>query len=107
VIYNFLITRSYAGIELAISSSSQETNKAIFDELMHHKETIEAQYGTALSWERLDDKKMSRIAHKLQDVSIFNEEDWPKMLDFLTKQMVVFEKAMREPLKKVKRKLKA
>lgn len=106
IVYNFLITRNYAGVELSISSSSQEDNKAIFDELLQYREAIENEYGHPLSWERLDDKKMSRIIHREEGLSIFNEDDWPRMLEILPPRMIAFEKALRGPLKKVKKALK-
>lgn len=105
--YNCLITKNYVGIELAIAKNIKEENKAFFDELIKQKEEIEQGFGHELSWERMDDKKMSRVAYVLPGVSVFEKNDWPKMLDFLVEHMIVFEKAMREVLLKVKKKLKA
>lgn len=48
-------------VELAIDTSDRIVNKAAFDQLMIHKAAIEAEMGVALSWERLDNAKMSRI----------------------------------------------
>lgn len=49
-----------------------------------------------MDWERLDDKKMSRIASKLHGVSIYNKEDWEEMMEFLTETMIKFEKVLRK-----------
>jgi hypothetical protein len=107
VVYNFLITRSYAGVELAIARNSKEENKEFYDELIKYKDEIEQTFGDKLFWERLDDKKMSRVSYQLQGVSIFEKEDWGKMLEFLPRHMIALENAMKEVLTKVKRKLKA
>lgn len=96
--FNFLITKDYAGVELAISGSTQQNNKKMFDYMFKYKEEIESSFGKELIWERLDDKKMSRIVTKLQGVSVYNREDWDKMMDFLTDGMINMEKAFRKYL---------
>jgi hypothetical protein len=107
VYYSCIITRSYAGVEVAIAKGTKEENKEFFDELIKHKEQIELKFGHELNWERLDDKKMSRVSYHLQGVSIFEKEDWPQMLEFLVSNMILLEEAMRDILLKVKKKLKA
>lgn len=104
--YNFLITRNYAGIELAITRSTKEENKAFFDELFKYKEAIEQKFGHPLGWERLSDKKMSRISYQLPGVSIFEKDDWDQMLEFLPPHMIQFEIAMRDIFPKVKKELR-
>lgn len=96
VYFNFLVTKSYAGIELEISGRTQEENKKIYDYLYSYKDEIENLFGDKLSWERLDDKKRSRISYKLEDVSILDKEVWPKMMNFMAINMLKFEKALRK-----------
>ena len=59
------------------------------------KEQIESKFGHELDWQRLDEGKGSRVAFYLNDVSVFNEEDWYKMIEFMTGNMIKFEKAMK------------
>lgn len=94
--FSFLITKDYAGVELGISGGTQEENKKIFDYFYKNKEEIENSFGKEMDWERLDDKKMSRIASKLHGVSIYNKEDWDEMMVFLTETMIKFERALRK-----------
>jgi hypothetical protein len=103
--YNFLVTKSYVGVELAISKSDTQANKQVFDELRKFETEITDSFGDLLSWERLDNKKMCRIAYSLQGVNLNHKDEWDKMMDFLVENMLKLEKSMREPLKKVKRKL--
>lgn len=72
----------------------------MFDHLLAKKEEIESVYGSSLLWERLNEKKSSRIAVRLFDVDITDRADWDKIKDFLCQTMVKFEKALKEPLKK-------
>lgn len=105
VYFNFLVTKSYAGIELEISGRTQEENKKIYDYLYSYKDEIENSFGDKLSWERLDDKKRSRISYKLEDVSILDKEVWPKMMNFMVINMLKFEKALRKHINNYAKKL--
>ncbi len=49
-------------VELYIDVQDGEKNKAIFDKLHEQKDLIQKEYGSTLEWERLDDKRASRIA---------------------------------------------
>ena len=99
--YNFVITSNYARIELWINKGAQEDNKEIFDSIYKFKGEIESSFGDQLDWQRRDDGKGSRIAYWLRDVNVFNEEDWPEMINFLTSNMVKFEIAMKKVLRSV------
>lgn len=101
IAYNFVITGNYARVELWINRGLQEENKRHFDNIYRHKEKIEASFGDQLDWQRLDDGKGSRIAYWLKDVSVFNEEDWPQMIDFMTINMIKLEKALKNVLREV------
>ena len=99
--YNFVITSNYARIELWINKGAQEDNKEIFDSIYKFKGEIESSFGDQLDCQRRDDGKESKIAHWLRDVNVFNEEDWPEMINFLTSNMVKFEIAMKKVLRSV------
>ena len=98
--FEFVITKSYAGVDLLFGKDSQEDNKRIFDHMYKNKATIEEAYGSELIWERLDEKKSSRITDRLVEVDITNCEDWDKIKEFLCQTMLKFEKVLKEPLKK-------
>lgn len=74
-------TGNYARIELWINRGLQEENKELFDRIYSHKDKIEASFGDKFDWKILDEGKDSRIAYWLTDVSVFNGEDWPKMIN--------------------------
>ncbi|WNJ19917.1 DUF4268 domain-containing protein [Pontibacter sp. G13] len=80
---NLVVTKTTCRAELYLSRAKQEENKLIFDELLIHKEDIEGAIGSSLDWERLDTKTASRIRLQLNQVNIFNREDWPSMIEFL------------------------
>lgn len=49
-------------VELYIDQGDEETNKRIFDDLFRRREEVESEIGEGLSWERLDQRRASRIA---------------------------------------------
>ncbi len=48
--------------EIYIDMGDQNKNKEIFDKLFNNKEAIEKEFGSPLTWERLPDKRASRVA---------------------------------------------
>ena len=104
VTYTSVVTGDYIRIELTISGKSQEDNKAVFDTLYAKKDMIEANFGAELTWERLDDKRMSRVKYEYNGVSIFNEEDWDKMFSFMMNVVPKFEAAFKKPIQELSRK---
>ena len=49
-------------VELYIDQGDADRNKAIFDTLWRDREAIESDFGAALEWERLDERRASRVA---------------------------------------------
>lgn len=103
VSFNSVATRDYIRIELYINTGEKENNKKVFDSLLNSKHTIETQFGEELQWERLDEKVTARVKYELTDVSIFNEDDWKKMIDFMEKIVPKFESAFKKPIQELSR----
>lgn len=102
--FNFSIAKSYARAELYMSRSIQEENKFIFDELYKQKESIESKTGE-LEWQRLDTKKACRIKKELRDVSLYEKDDWDKMMNFMMGSMSKIELGFKKPLIQVRKDL--
>jgi hypothetical protein len=97
---NLVVTRSYARVEVYINRGDKNgDNKAIFDYFFNSKEKIEKDFGGQLVWERMDDNVTSRIKWQLDDVSIFEEKDYPKMNTFLIDGLNRMRNAFLEPIK--------
>lgn len=101
--FTLVVTKSYVRIELAISTSSKEANKRYFHQLYNNKNEIEALFGDELVWDELPEGKMSRIKTELHDVSLYNDNDWKAMNDFLIDNLPKFETAFRPFIEKLKK----
>lgn len=106
VSYNTIITKTCARIELSIYGRTQEENKEIFDLLKEKQTGIEETFGFPLIWERLDDKRMSRVKYEKGELNIFNKADWDAMIYFFVEYLPRFEKALKKPIEEVNRKIK-
>ncbi len=92
--YAFTATQYRISLELTILTADKHKNKIFFQKLLQNKDDIENSFGGELSWDELSDYKLSRIRLEKVDVSIYNEEDWPVMNEFIVVNLPKFEKAL-------------
>ena len=99
---NLVISKKYARAEIYINRGEMEENKKAFDSLFNLKDEIEKEFGGKLIWERMEDNVTSRIKHQLDGVSVTNEEDWPKMNEFMIDAAEKMHRAFKDPIRKLK-----
>ena len=102
IIYTMVYTRSYAGVRIELARPNKDENKRLFKELYTYKNEIEKDFEAKLNWESLDNKTTSRITYNLQDVDIFNREEWSGVLDFLETNMIKLERVFRDKVERLK-----
>ena len=90
--------RVRAGIYL--DSGDQIKNKDIFDKLSLEKENIEKEFGEAISWERLDDKRACRIIVYTDGHINLDTEELSKIRDWAIEKLLKFEKLFPNYIKK-------
>ena len=74
--------RDSARVDFNLAKYETEKNKAAYDLLYSHRDEIEKKLGATLEWDRADQKKSSWMLLRLKDVSVTNEDDWPRMARF-------------------------
>ncbi len=89
-------------VELSITTGNQATNKRIFDALASAKEEIERAIGSALSWERLDDRQACRIAIYRPGSIGEGEEALREVRGWMVEQLAAFQKAFKSRIKQFK-----
>lgn len=104
--FNFAAGKAYGRVELYIDRGEKDESKAIFDELISQKATIENAFGGALTWERLDEKRASRVKAEMAG-NIFDDAHWPALIEFMTNAMVRMEASFKEPLARIQQRLRA
>ena len=95
--FNYNVTQHGATAELYIDQGkgADEKNKVIFDKLYADKEKIEQNFGDSLDWERLDDKRASRISKRFSQGGYRAEEEkWSKIQDKVIDAMICLKKAL-------------
>ena len=71
-------------------------NKRYFDALLKHKNEIEASFGAPLEWQRLDQKRASRIAYLIHGHGgLPDQENWDALQDAMIDAMVRLEAALK------------
>lgn len=103
--YTLIFSTKEVRVHVEMTRSSKEENKFIFDALHQQKDALEASFGQALDWLRMDDKKASRIqcSHAVEG---FDKANWPEMIEWLVKHLTLLEATFKQPLQAVGRELK-
>ncbi|MFA5061405.1 MAG: DUF4268 domain-containing protein [Candidatus Pacearchaeota archaeon] len=100
ITYNFVILNSYAGCELYLDRGKDyldpNVNKIRFDKLLENKQEIEDKFGKPLDWERLDEKRASRIAIRFPNMSLNDKDHWGDIQEELVEHMIKLESAFRK-----------
>jgi hypothetical protein len=67
-------------VELYLDEADPATNKAAFDQLYQQREVIEATFGGQLYWQRLDDKRASRVSFSVLGGWV-DKGTWPSAIE--------------------------
>lgn len=104
--FNYVITNKYGQVELYIDrgKGSEEENKKIFEQLYEKKDEIEKSFpfGEQLNWQRLDDRRASRICKTFEYAGLNDKESWEKLQDDMIDSMIEFHKAFKKHIKNLK-----
>lgn len=103
---NMVVSGNYARGEIYINAGSKKLNKACYDFLHSKKEDIENEFGDELTWERMDDNKSCRIKSQLDGVSLYDENDWDRMIKYMADVAERMERAFRKPVSQLNQKVK-
>ena len=60
--WNYVVLQDETRVELYIDAPVAADNKRLYDRLYEQRAAIEVDFGDSLSWQRLDDKRASRIS---------------------------------------------
>jgi hypothetical protein len=102
---NYVVFQEETAVELYIDrgKDAEQENKAIFDRLFAHKTEIEKAFGGPLSWQRLDNRRASRIRYTRPGGGYRSPpEQWPAIQDAIISAMNRLDAALKPFLKQLK-----
>lgn len=82
------------GVELYINN-----DKELFDTLYKSKEEIEDELGLKLDWQRLDDKKASRILYRRHGLDFDDHSNYDELINEMIDKAVLFTNVFKEYIK--------
>ncbi len=97
--YNLIFNKNELRIEMSLARRTAEESKFLFDYFYARKEQIEKRFGQTLDWQRLDDRKMSRICFS-RVADSFNEDQWSEWIAWHVQHMTRFEYAFKPEIDK-------
>ncbi|MBU2052618.1 MAG: DUF4268 domain-containing protein [Nanoarchaeota archaeon] len=101
--YNFVIFNNESGCEIYLDRGKEyvnpNINKKRFDQLVSFKEEIENKLGFSLNWERLDNKRASRIGVRFEDGGLRDKEKWGALQDRMIERMIKIESIFKDHIR--------
>lgn len=105
VVYYYGITNKYGSCEIYLDRGKEfeepNINKIRYDRLFKRKKEIEKDFGGKLDWERLDNRRASRISVSFEGIGLKDEEDWDALQDKMIDAMIRLEKATKKHIRKL------
>jgi hypothetical protein len=104
--YNFTVNNNRGGCEIYLDRGKHyvepNLNKERFDELYKHKEEIENKLGFELNWERLNEKRASRISFYFKNGGLKDKEKWDELQEKMQDTMIQLENVFKDYIKNLK-----
>ena len=73
----------YIGVELYIPD-----NKDLYDNILKYKDEIEDNLNFEMYWERMDDKKASRIKSLIPSLNFNNQDNYPELMNKVIERVI-------------------
>ncbi len=103
IYYQIVIRMENASILVVVDKSgNSEFNKKVFDYLYGQKEKIESQFGSPITWRRMNEQVSSRIQYDIPSCGLGDKSTWKTGQEDIANRFVDFEKAFSPFIKQVK-----
>jgi hypothetical protein len=102
MVYSYVIRMQDAQVDMYIDRGDAAANKQIFDALYSRKTAIEESFGSQLDWQKLDEKRGSRIRYVLAGAGLQDQEKWPELYHRMIEAMEKLYKAIQPEINALK-----
>jgi len=92
--YSMIFGQKVIRVEFCFTKSDAALNTIGYDWLYTKRHEIEQAFGHKLEWLPLEGKKSCRVQYEKNVVQGFDEENWPKMQNWLAENIIKLEQAM-------------
>jgi len=100
--WDYVVLIEETRVELYIDSPEVADNKFLFDQLQEDKSAVEADFGGKLHWQRLDDKRASRISYTVPG-GWAEDSSWDKTIDAAVDAMTRLYNALWQRVEKMRK----
>lgn len=97
--YQLIFGKNEARVQLDLGRFERAENKALFDALLSEREAIDRNFGSELTWNRLDHRKSSRIEFQ-ETFDSYDEENWPAIIGWMIENLGKLHQAIDPVLKR-------
>jgi hypothetical protein len=101
--WTYTIRQRDAAVQLIMEGPDAESNARVFEGLRAHREQIEAEFGEALEWDRVDGRKRCFIGVTLPGGGYRDEDRWAEIQSAMIDTMLRLESAVGPRLHAVRR----
>lgn len=98
-IFAYVINMDYWSVEVYIDTGDGNENKRFFDKLFLQKDKIEKIFGNSLEWQRLDERRASRIRYTGPDKGLEAVDEWTVIQNNMIDAMVRLTNALKPEIK--------
>lgn len=78
-----------------------DADKLIFGHFFQQRSEIEETFGSELEWERLENRKGSRVSIRVRDVDPMNSEKWPEYYSWFLENMQNFRRSFSKRIREL------
>ncbi len=84
-----------AAISIDISHPDEGIQELFYEQFLEYKEILHQALGEEWNWQLFiedeNHKTISRISTSIENVNIFNKQDWPKLISFLKPRIIALD----------------
>jgi len=101
--YSYIIAKHEGRVELYIDRGKdlESENRAIFEELLKSKDTIEEVFGGPLEWDRVEGRRACIIRRRINLGGYRDNEKWSEIHEDMIDAMIRLEQAFRPYIEKI------